>query len=139
MIDFVCNQIEYINNDTYCYLTESEFNALSALYDVDNKLNIYFVPNAVHAGMAFYKSNNCAITNGIADLKGYLSHEVGHCFYLYHTHGEGIEELVNGSNCQIAGDYLCDTPAEPYNDGYGIYGYVHENCNYFGTFRDANN
>lgn len=89
--------------------------------------------------MAYYKTNNCAIINGSATHKGKLAHEVGHCFYLYHTHGYGIEELVNGSNCEIAGDKLCDTPAEPYRNDNGIRNYVYENCNYFGTFRDSNN
>jgi len=53
-----------------------------------------------------------------------LSHEMGHVFNLWHTrHGTVIEdilddpfqckELVNGSNSDICGDYITDTPADP--------------------------
>ncbi len=69
-----------------------------------------------------------------------MAHEVGHNFSLFHTHGTGTQELVNQTNCSTAGDYLCDTPAEPYNNGNGISGYVFNgSCEYFGTFKDANN
>ncbi|NUQ24014.1 MAG: T9SS type A sorting domain-containing protein [Saprospiraceae bacterium] len=51
-----------------------------------------------------------------------ISHEMAHCLGLFHTHHgtfpEGgndnpCSELVNGSNCSICGDYVCDTPADP--------------------------
>jgi hypothetical protein len=43
-----------------------------------------------------------------------LSHEMGHCLGLSHTH-ETVDgtELVNGSNCGAAGDHVCDTNADP--------------------------
>jgi hypothetical protein len=43
-----------------------------------------------------------------------LPHEMGHCLNLYHTHNErNCLELVDGSNCEVCGDYVCDTPADP--------------------------
>lgn len=66
-----------------------------------------------------------------------LTHEVGHCLGLYHTHegtdGKDIskKELVNGTNADIAGDYLRDTPADP-NIWEGGYYYAG------GDLRDAN-
>jgi hypothetical protein len=51
-----------------------------------------------------------------------LSHEMGHCLGLYHTHhgtvteeGDSFQcpELVNGSNSSTCGDYIADTPADP--------------------------
>ena len=43
---------------------------------------------------------------------------MGHCLGLYHTfHGlceyGGCAELLNGSNCNTCGDYVCGTPADP--------------------------
>jgi len=68
-----------------------------------------------------------------------LSHEMGHCLGLWHTHHGPNDissdtsttclELVDGSNCLECGDYVCDTPADPnmnFENG------VDENCNYIG-------
>jgi len=50
-----------------------------------------------------------------------LSHEVGHCLGLYHTfHGSNLEpigcaEYVDESNCSTCGDFICDTPADPWS------------------------
>jgi len=46
-----------------------------------------------------------------------ISHEMGHCINLWHTHHgceSGIWENTNGSNCAVAGDYVCDTPSDPH-------------------------
>lgn len=44
-------------------------------------------------------------------------HEFGHFFGLYHTFEDYQfgKEKADGSNCNIAGDRLCDTPADPGN------------------------
>ncbi len=69
---------------------------------------------------------NCS-TNGST-----LAHEIGHFFGLLHTHEtfRGIE-LVDGSNCDSAGDLICDTPADPNLAFTGVVG-----CNYQGNFAD---
>ena len=53
-------------------------------------------------------------------LHNNATHEIGHYFGLRHTHHWASsacytvdKELVNGSNCTVAGDFLCDTPACP--------------------------
>jgi len=48
------------------------------------------------------------------------AHELGHCLGLYHTHqggGETVDRTGICANCLSAGDLLCDTPADPYEDG----------------------
>ena len=76
-------------------------------------------------------ANSCAI-NGST-----IVHELGHYLSLYHTHGPTntgtTTELVNGSNCIISGDDLCDTPADP-----NLSGLVTNSCQYTGTAFDAN-
>lgn len=84
-----------------------------------------------------------------------LPHEMGHFLSLSHPHrgwdsvpfdaeypgwpnapaiasnGNTATEKVDGSNCSIAGDLLCDTKAD-YNFGYGW----QQNCNYAGGAKD---
>ena len=50
-----------------------------------------------------------------------MSHEMGHCLNLFHP-WDGpsaptyyCTEFPDGSNCELCGDQLCDTPAEPIN------------------------
>ncbi len=65
-----------------------------------------------------------------------LAHEIGHMLGLSHTHDGVFEpELVDGSNCTIGGDMLCDTPADP---NLATPGYVIAPCQYVGTITDAN-
>jgi len=94
---------------------------LGAIYDLPGCLNIYYVNYVVNASAyAYYPtlSSPDRIVMG-QNLSGeILAHELGHSFYLLHTHGpygtvSGTDELVNGSNCTVAGDIICDTPADP--------------------------
>ena len=83
-----------------------------------------------------------------------LPHEVGHFFSLEHTfygweeayspnqHGTPAPffspggqrtEFMNGTNCSVAADLICDTPPD-YNFGFSTAG-----CNYNGGARDPNN
>ena len=54
-----------------------------------------------------------------------ISHEMGHVLFLWHTHHgtfpeysttdpSQCPELVNGSNSSVCGDYIIDTPADPF-------------------------
>jgi len=72
-----------------------------------------------------------------------LAHEIAHYFSLLHTHAfNGYStsiytlELVNGTNCQTEGDFICDTPADP-----GLFGRIapYPQCEYIDTVSvDAN-
>lgn len=98
---------------------------------VTNAINIYFVKNANSGGIAtgsFFDGptdfptvalSNFTYANGYPSFNSQiLAHEIGHCLGLIHTHSQklGIEQIPRtGSlkNCEIAGDLLCDTPADP--------------------------
>ncbi|MDP6986559.1 MAG: M43 family zinc metalloprotease [Phycisphaerales bacterium] len=115
-----------------------EVNALRSTDVVDGAINVYMVPDFSWAGGI--SSYPWASTQGIV-MSNYaipwfgntttLSHEVGHYLHLFHTHdthwydrdtdppeGWWGLECTDGSNCGAAGDYLCDTPADPKLDEY---------------------
>lgn len=143
---FLCEGINFINNSTFYNFTISEEADLRAAYNVDNVINIYFaneVTNSNNNGLCGYAyfpggpevimmNNSCAM-NGST-----LSHEMGHFLGLSHTHGNSntnlTNELVDGSNCDSAGDFICDTPADPQLSGSN----VTAACNYIGVEFDAN-
>ena len=121
----ICTKFEICNIDT---LENWTWDSLSRDYRVDeinrlfyqeNRINIYLVdrfddPNFCgFAGVGQVANAN----NAKVYLKGScLPHEMGHLFGLLHTF-EGGTETVNGSNCDTAGDLICDTPADPYVEG----------------------
>lgn len=87
----------------------------------EQRINIYAFSN--------FDNDNNVDNGGIAGLGGggvvwvtrgagaeTMAHEMGHVFGLLHTFETG-DELVNGSNCETAGDMICDTPADPYVEG----------------------
>ena len=128
---YICDEINYIANDQ---LYEFDISNQNLLYQnhQSNIMNIYFVEE-----IDFGDGAACGYTyfggalNGNGDPEQYydtvvmrnncigydrntLVHEFGHHFNLYHTHGDGTPaEYVNGVNCNSAGDFLCDTPADP--------------------------
>lgn len=62
-------------------------------------------------------------------LTSTVSHEMGHCLGLYHTHESVFcRELVNGSNCTTCGDLVCDTEADHSQTVSAIF--IKENCEY---------
>lgn len=105
--------------------------------------------------LGYYSPNKDWIVvrrDNISATSSTLPHELGHFFSLAHpfngwdsepydpaVHGVpapaispgGVPtEKADGSNCAVAGDYVCDTPAD-YNLGYGW-----PNCNYTGGAMD---
>ncbi|MEL6674662.1 MAG: M43 family zinc metalloprotease [Bacteroidota bacterium] len=134
--------------DTELYFLEGTNDALLGKLASNNepgRINIYFSPEAtvngqVRGGFAFLPGGpyEIVVLNTIAvDNKATLSHELGHFFGLYHTHGKTndgtTDELVDGSNCGTAGDDLCDTPADP-----NLSVSTGSRCNYIGNQQDDN-
>jgi hypothetical protein len=110
-------------------------------------VNIVIVPKMDnYSGYSYYPSSSSGQSTNVVYINsvwlGYqdnlLPHEVGHYFNLLHTFetSGGNRELVNGSNCSVAGDLICDTPADPYDATKP--GTLNSGCTYTGTVTDAN-
>ena len=141
-----CGKEKYIDNSTYTtmlYRSDNEYEMANA-NNVANVINIYFIDDLRFANGAtglcgysvfpFMSEDWIIMDNDCVDGGSILSHEIGHYFYLFHTHETAFgRELVNRSNCSQAGDLLCDTPADP-----KLSGLVSNNCVYIGNWRDAN-
>lgn len=112
-----------------------------------NSINVFITQNANTGGLGttlgYYDPSLDLIVmrkDQINATSGTLPHELGHFFSLLHVfngwdfeewnqdiHGSPVNsqfspggvqnELVDGSNCSISGDFLCDTPAD-YNLGF---------------------
>ncbi len=125
-IHFVqCGLINYIYDNDYVTFVKNADEGLCDINDNPTALNIYFVPNLIKivngveddlCGYAynFDIKNRLLMDKGCATNGSTLAHELGHSFSLLHTHStsNGYEH-ANGTNCSIAGDLLCDTPADP--------------------------
>ncbi|MEE2907932.1 MAG: M43 family zinc metalloprotease, partial [Planctomycetota bacterium] len=111
----------YIDSDEYAELSSgSERDELRQYDPVEGTMNVWFIP--VLAGLCGESSftfsqhqgimmaNDCTAT---ASDRATFSHEVGHYFNLFHTFEtfSGVE-CVDGSNCEDAGDLICDTAAD---------------------------
>lgn len=105
-------------------------------------INIYFMNKLFSGssqlcGLAYFPGgpnriyiSELCLKNGIT-----LAHEMGHYFALEHTHGPKNDvltfEYVDGTNCAEAGDYICDTPADP-----NLEGKVNSSCEYTAAEKD---
>lgn len=124
----------------------------SGLFDIDDIPELYLlwltdvVPNAVNV----YFVNSLPAACGYGSYPGLgaqgvavqfscttdtanttLAHEIGHYFFLYHTHETSMgAECPSGSNCATTGDLVCDTPADPNLAGDGE---MDDACMYTGT------
>ncbi len=125
--------------------TDQEIPEITTKYNVERRINMYFV--------TFFSSpiNAC----GLAELGGIgnplssfilirkdcvnarvFAHETGHFFSLKHTFEGNGSELVDGSNCTVEGDGICDTPADPYVEGEDLAGYVDNTCRFISNKQD---
>ncbi len=140
----VLDDIHYIDDDEFFDFDTGDEEDFCGEHDVPNVINIYFF-NSIRTGMhtlcgyAYFPQgkDRVLMTNACAINGSSLPHEFGHYFMLYHTHGKSntgsTDELVDGSNCNSAGDKVCDTPPDP-----NLSGKVSEDCIYIGSGSDKN-
>jgi hypothetical protein len=138
---------DFIDNNTfYNDLATYEYAALYATNSHTNAIDIYVLGTSTTtysvAGAAASIPSTALWIHGNYYNKSVLSHEMGHCIGLYHTHHGTVtesggdtqqcKELVNGSNSSTCGDYVSDTPADPN---------LWDGCNYTGNANnhDTNN
>jgi hypothetical protein len=122
---FYVGSTDYIDDSGYYDIgSQAEADELRGVNVVSDAVNMYFVNNLVtttslcgqssftfsaHQGIIY--RNSCI---GVSTDHATFPHELGHYFDLFHTHETAFgEECPDGSNCDSAGDLLCDTPADP--------------------------
>ncbi|MCC6937651.1 MAG: hypothetical protein IT226_05460 [Flavobacteriales bacterium] len=130
----LCGPVQVVDNDN-----------LYALWNLDPaNLNPYYEPGYITLvycallpnGLAGFNMGDIVYLHGGGSIQ-VAAHEVGHALGLMHTHDSVFgAELVDGSNCGVAGDFICDTPADPNLSLPGMIAYA--NCTYIGTALDAN-
>lgn len=147
---YQCASVNYIDSDLYYRFDETYETTLTNIHEVDNVINIYFFEElfevdasndtSYSCGYAYYPTSSrkrAFMDNGCAKNGSTLSHEIGHFFYLYHTHESSRfgAELVNGTDCATTGDLLCDTQADPQIGSSNV---DDNGCTYDGTETDGN-
>lgn len=142
----ICVSFEICKVDTMAnYKLDSLDNSLevrevTSLYGHDNRINVYFFDKYFSPGICGFANLsqvNSPTASDVFILKpcggGTMIHEFGHLFGLQHTFEGNREELVNGSNCETAGDEICDTPADPFMVGDSMSWYIGPNCEFIFT------
>lgn len=130
IVFYTPDPIDYIDSDAYYFDidTLNEIDILRSTNTVPSAINMYFTEfldyeaGALCGISAFTFSsvqaiamrNSCTANDAGAGNHSTFSHEIGHYFDLFHTHEPAFgDEYVDGSNCDSAGDLVCDTPADP--------------------------
>lgn len=138
---------EYIDDSQFYNMDASLGSTIFYKNRQADAVDVYLVNSYIPAsgevaisGCAQYLPSTALLCVNAAAL-GILSHEMGHCLGLFHTHrganygpspetgGTTCEEMINGSNCNSCGDYMCDTPASP-----NLQYFSNSNCQYTGSF-----
>lgn len=118
-IEFVADPVTHwiIDDDLY-ESVDSTYN-LRQMSTLEGAMNVYWAPMLGDGGLCGQSSFSFQFDQGIVmqtscsgetDIHSVFIHEVGHYFDLFHTHEFECPEALN---CEIEGDYVCDTPPSP--------------------------
>ncbi|MBK6776644.1 MAG: hypothetical protein IPG74_12700, partial [Flavobacteriales bacterium] len=130
----LCGPVQVVDNDALYALWNFDPTALNPYYEPGYLTLVYssFLPNSLGG----FQMGDIVYLRGSGSAQ-IAAHEVAHALGLMHTHDAIFgAELVDGSNCTTAGDFICDTPADPNLGQAGMIEYG--TCNYIGTLTDAN-
>lgn len=151
-ISFYLSEIKIINKtkrQNFGYMVEAPF--VTTFNKENGSINVHVV-NILQKNKAGGKKNlykgtyngfNKSITVVKYNTKAGLTHEIGHYLGLLHPHqnwnkGKNKQESVSRirkkgkkRNCEVNGDKLCDTPAEPV-----LSDHFDQHCNYLGDLTD---
>ena len=141
-LQFFVDSIDYINDYNYSLITYNKNKKeLVTKHAVNNIINLFLVDTIKMGSLYSYGFTYFPIvtdSNFIFIKKSYfsgnsLSTMLGHFFGLLSTHEIlGGHELVNESNCNKSGDFICDTYADP-----DLFNLVVGNCKYNGQLQDS--
>jgi hypothetical protein len=135
--------IEIVNDYNYSNLKKDDRNMTELLkkHAVSNKINVFYVDTLSIDSLKYYGftyfptdkgKNYIFLTKAYSDGNS-LATMLGHYMGLLSTHDQlAGQELVNGSNCNKAGDLICDTYADP-----NVFGNVDEKCDFSGIAKDS--
>jgi hypothetical protein len=122
-VDFNLRAVQYVKDFNYGYIrSEGSTSELVKKHSADRTINLYLVESikidtSLCYGFTYYPSDtirNYIFLNKYLLQGNYLITLMGHFFGLLSTHDTlGGFELVNEKNCDSAGDFLCDTWADP--------------------------
>ncbi|MBK8806580.1 MAG: hypothetical protein IPO21_08030 [Bacteroidales bacterium] len=119
-----CSNLEFLLKDYYMPNTINLYFLKSIQRDVEGDIkqvsNLVMQPDTL-------KDNDFIL---LADSDYHLfAHSFGHFLGLYHCHESALwgTEVVPRTACFTSGDLICDTPAEPFLEDYGL---VSADCEY---------
>lgn len=123
-VDFDVCDFEVLPNYGYNDLfNKNRIREMGVLYGHTHRINV-FIADKVHGDNCGYAPFGGFAT--ATDARIYIeldcqdgpaeqmAKHMGTLLGLYDTNHNGYTELVDGSNCAIAGDSLCSTPADPF-------------------------
>jgi hypothetical protein len=139
-IQFVVDSFETISDYNYGYITSNQNRSeLLARHALPFGINLFLADSLSISGNKCYgytwfpdmPDSNYIFMDKQFFTGNALSTQLGHFMGLLSTHDTlGGIERVNEANCEVSGDYCCDTYADP-----GLFGKV-EKCIYTGDARD---